>query len=93
VAGNSPPHLLFAFQGQSNQLRICHLRRHRPLQEYAKFTLIRLPLLASHPSVCAKQGEFWAHFAPKLSRAPGRPGATKLPGRHEDNLATVRGFV
>src|SRR6516164_3657383 len=29
---------------------------HRPLQKSAKFTLIRLPLLTRHPSICAHKG-------------------------------------
>jgi len=29
---------------------------HRPYQISAKFTLIRLPLLTSHPSICAQTG-------------------------------------
>jgi uncharacterized protein (DUF433 family) len=38
---------------------------HRPLQKSAKSTLIRLPLLTGHPSICAYSLEFCAHFAPK----------------------------
>ena len=34
----------------------------------AKFTLIRLPLLTSHPSICAQRARFCAHFAPKFCR-------------------------
>jgi hypothetical protein len=46
---------------------------HRPYQKSAKFTLIRLPLLTSHPSICAQIGGFCAHFAPKFQtiRWPG----------------------
>jgi hypothetical protein len=46
---------------------------HRPYQESAKFTLIRLPLLTSYSSICAQVGGLdctlemrqlgWAHFA------------------------------
>ncbi len=38
---------------------------HRPLHDPAKFTLIRLPLLTSHPRFAPKKAGFCAHFAPK----------------------------
>jgi hypothetical protein len=45
---------------------------HRPLHKSAKFTLIRLPLLTSHPSICAQIG---GGFAPIL-----RPSFKRVAG-------------
>src|SRR6266851_7834286 len=39
---------------------------HRPLQKTAKFTLIRLPLLTSHPSICAQTGRVLRPFCAQL---------------------------
>jgi hypothetical protein len=33
---------------------------------HAKFLLIRLPLLTSHPPICAQIGGVCSHFAPKF---------------------------
>ena len=39
---------------------------HRPYQKFAKFLLIRLPLLTSHPSICAQTGRVLRPFCAQL---------------------------
>jgi hypothetical protein len=41
---------------------------HRPLQTFAKFTLIRLPLLTWDPSIVPQKAGFCVDFAPKDKR-------------------------
>jgi len=43
---------------------------HRPYQKSAKFTLIRLPLLTSHPSICAHKGRVLRPFCAQVEAAP-----------------------
>jgi hypothetical protein len=49
---------------------------HRPLQKNAKFTLIRLPLLTSHPSICASKATVLRPFCAQVH-------SVKLRARHE----------
>src|SRR5580704_2103738 len=49
-----------AFRRRDLEVRGCNFDPHRPHQNSAKFTLIRLPLLTSHPSICAQRVRFGA---------------------------------
>lgn len=42
---------------------------HRPLQYSAKFTLIRLPLLTGHPSICARKAGVLRPFCAQVDRS------------------------